>query len=76
MTEIIFIRNGTILTPLLPKASNISGVNEDLKNVFNASLGPFKVYVFLKFQKFHSPNQLKYLMVNFSKVISHIKGTL
>jgi hypothetical protein len=46
MTEIIFIRNGTILTPLLPKASNISGVNEDLKNVFNASLGPFKVYVF------------------------------
>jgi hypothetical protein len=38
-----------------------------LKMFLNAYLGPLKIYVFRMFQKFHSSNQLKYLMVVFSK---------
>jgi hypothetical protein len=50
-------------------ASRIGDGNEDLKNVFlNAFLGSLKIYVFRKFQKFHSPNQLKCRMGYFSKV--------
>jgi hypothetical protein len=40
-----------------------------MKNFFNAFLGPLKIYVFRKFHKFHSPNQLKYLMATSVKLV-------
>jgi hypothetical protein len=60
------------------KASKISDGNMKIDKIFfnNAFLGPFKIYIFRKFKKFNLPNQLKYLMGDFSKVNSHLKEQL
>jgi hypothetical protein len=70
----VFNRNAANLAHLLTKASKIREM-KILKMFVNASLRPLKIYIFRKFQKYLSSNQLKYLM-GFRNVSSHHKKPL
>jgi hypothetical protein len=59
------------LGTLTTQGLKISDERDNFKNAFMPH--PLKINVFRKFEKFHVPNKLDYLMGDFNKVSSQLK---
>jgi hypothetical protein len=72
----VFIRNAANLTHILPKTSRTTFTSEVFLQALNRAflMNTANFYDFLtKFQKFHSPKELKYLRGDLTKVSLHLK---
>jgi hypothetical protein len=78
----VFIRNAANLAHILPKTSRTTFTSEvflqvqALNRAFQMHIANFFFDFLTKFQKFHSPKELKYLRGDLTKVSLHRKQQL